>query len=91
MPIFRRELAFRADSPVGHTREWWHLILDTDTPGLWVEHTRIYKNPHSEGAEKQDEQRYGINDFLSLTEGQEAQSMLLAALSELFKDGSLNR
>jgi len=86
MPVYKRELAFRADNPGGHTGEWWHLILDTDAPGLWVEHTRVRPSPLSEGGEHQDEQRFGINDFLALAEGQAAQPMLLRALKEMFKE-----
>jgi len=86
MPVYKRELAFRADTPGGGTGEWWHLILNTDAPGLWVEHRRVRPNQLSEGAEHQDEQRFGINDFLALAEGPAAQSMLLGALKEMFKD-----
>lgn len=86
MPIYKRELAFRAENLGGHTGEWWHLLLDTEAPGLWVEHTRTHQNPHSESTQQQSEQRFGINDFLMLAEGQEARTTLLAALTELFKD-----
>jgi|GEM_PF-6605878 len=87
MTIYKRELAFKAENPGGHTGEWWHLILDANDPGLWVEHTRIHQNAHTNGAEQQSEQRFGINDFLTLAEGQEARAALLVALTEMFKDG----
>jgi hypothetical protein len=33
-------------------------------------------------------QRFGINDFLTLTEGKPAQSMLLSAFNEMFCDAT---
>jgi hypothetical protein len=33
-------------------------------------------------------ERFGINDFLTLAEGQPAQPMLMTALKEMFRDSS---
>jgi hypothetical protein len=33
-------------------------------------------------------QRFGINDFLTLAEGKPAQSMLLSAFKEMFRDAA---
>ena len=88
MPIFKRELAFAADRPTQNGGEWWHLVLDTDTPGLYVEHTWIHASPHSDGEAARETQRFGINDFLTLAEGQPAQALLMSALREMFRDAA---
>ena len=36
MPVVKRELAFKAEHTGAGTRDWWHLVLDTDVPGLYV-------------------------------------------------------
>jgi hypothetical protein len=86
MPVFKRELAFAADRPAEHAGDWWHLVLDTDAPGLYVEHTWMRASPHSTDRMAPETQRFGINDFLTLAEGKPAQSMLLSALKEMFWD-----
>jgi hypothetical protein len=68
--------------------DWWHLVLDTDAPGLYVEHTRMGAGPHSEGQAVTETQRFGINDFLMLAEGRPAQPMLMSALREMFRDAA---
>ena len=88
MPVFKRELAFVADRPLETAGEWWHLVLDTDTPGLYVEHTWMRASPHSDDLPTHDTQRFGINDFLTLAEGQPAQQVLLSALGEMFRDAA---
>jgi hypothetical protein len=85
MPVFKRELAFLASRPVENTGDWWHLVLDTDAPGLYVEHSWIHAGVHSATQEDRGSQRFGINDFLTLAEGQPAQPILLDALSEIFR------
>jgi hypothetical protein len=86
MPILKRELAFGPAYPSKHIREWWHLILDTDTPGLWVEYTWQHQITHSDMDVTQGIERFGINDFLSLAEGKAAHPMLLTALKEMFRN-----
>ena len=86
MPIFRRELAFSADDSRMTTKDWWHLVLDTDTPGLYVEYRRRQISAHSAGAALDEAERYGINDFLTLAQGQAAQPALLDALREMFRE-----
>ena len=49
MPILKRELAFVAASSTANSGDWWHLVLDTDTPGLYVEHSWAHASPHSDG------------------------------------------
>jgi hypothetical protein len=88
MPVVKRELAFVADRPLENAGEWWHLVLDTDTPGLYVEHTWMHAIPHSDGQPTHESQRFGINDFLTLAEGRPAQPMLLSALGEMFRDAA---
>ena len=90
MPIFRRELAFSADDSRVSTKDWWHLVLDTDTPGLYVEYRRQQMSAHSPGAALDEAERYGINDFLTLGHGQAAQSALLDALREMFSEAVIN-
>ena len=85
MPIFKRELIFEAERPLAGTGDWWHLVLDTDAPGLYVEHTWKRAKPHSESAAS-GAQRFGINDFLHLAEGRPAQPALIRALSEMFRE-----
>jgi len=86
MPVFKRELAFTAERPMENAGDWWHLVLDTDAPGLYVEHTWMHASPHLDGEATHGTQRFGINDFLTLAEGQPAQPMLLSALKEMFRD-----
>jgi hypothetical protein len=88
MPIFKRELAFTPDRPMENAGDWWHLVLDTDTPGLYVEHTWMHANPHSSSQAPSGTQRFGINDFLALAEGRPAQPMLIGALKEMFRDAA---
>jgi hypothetical protein len=85
MPIFRRELFFEPQSATAETGDWWHLVLDTDAPGLYIEHTWKRARPH-EGGETSAAQRFGINDMLSLAESRPAQAALISALSELFRE-----
>jgi hypothetical protein len=85
MPVLKRELAFGSAYPSANIQEWWHLILDTDTPGLWVEYVRRHQITHSDMDASQSIERFGINDFLSLAEGKAAHPMLLAALKEMFQ------
>jgi hypothetical protein len=87
MPVFKRELVFTAERSMATTGDWWHLVLDTETPGLYVEHIWRHTSPHSTKEADSGAQRFGINDFLTLAEGQLARPALLAALSELFRDG----
>jgi hypothetical protein len=86
MPVLKRELAFSAAYPSGGTREWWHLVLDTDAPGLWIENTRQHQITHTDVDVTESKERFGINDFLSMAEGKQAHPMLLAALREMFRD-----
>jgi hypothetical protein len=86
MPVFKRELAFAADRPTENAGDWWHLVLDTDAPGLYVEHTWIHASPHQDGQATHGAQRFGINDFLTLAEGRPAQPMLMNALREMFRN-----
>ncbi|WP_114946766.1 hypothetical protein [Microvirga calopogonii] len=88
MPVFKRELAFVADRPLENAGDWWHLVLDTDAPGLYVEHTWMHASPHTEGQAAYETQRFGINDFLTLAEGQAAQPMLMSALKEMFREAA---
>jgi hypothetical protein len=88
MPAFKRELAFVADRPLENAGGWWHLVLDTDAPGLYVEHTRMHPSPHTEGQAAHETQRFGINDFLTLAEGRPAQPMLMSALKEMFREAA---
>lgn len=86
MPVFKRELAFAADRPTENAGDWWHLVLDTDAPGLYVEQTWIHASSHSDGLAVRGAQRFGINDFLMLAEGRPAHPMLVSALREMFRD-----
>ena len=86
MPVFKRELAFVADRPLENAGDWWHLVLDTDAPGLYVEHSWVRTGVHSDGQTDRGAQRFGINDFLTLAEGQAAQLMLMGALKEMFRE-----
>ena len=88
MPVFKRELAFAADRVTENVGDWWHLVLDTDSPGLYVEHTWIHASPHSDGQAARGTQRFGINDFLTLAEGRSAHPMLMSALKEMFRDAA---
>ncbi len=90
MPILRRELAFSADDSRVSTRDWWHLVLDTDTPGLYVEYRRQQMSAHSGDTALTEAERYGINDFLTLAQGQAAQPALLNALREMFREADPN-
>jgi hypothetical protein len=85
MPVLKRELAFSAARPVDNTGDWWHLVLDTDAPGLYVEHRWVHTNSYGDNQIARGEERFGINDFLSLAEGRQAHTTLLAALKEMFR------
>jgi hypothetical protein len=87
MPVFKRELAFQAQGPMAETGDWWHLVLDTDVPGLYVEHTQMHAKAHSEDVSA-GTQRFGINDFLTLAESQLARAVLIDALKEIFRDAN---
>jgi len=86
MPVIKRELAFVADRPLENTGDWWHLVLDPDAPGLYVEHTWIHASPYLNNDVERGTERFGINDFLTLANGQPAQPMLMIALREMFRD-----
>jgi len=86
MPIYKRELAFETDGREVNSGDWWHLVLDTDSPGLYVEHTWHHQYAHLEDEISGGSQRFGINDFLSMAQDRSAHSVLLAALSEMFRD-----
>jgi hypothetical protein len=88
MLLLRRELAFSTAQSKEHTGDWWHLVLDTDAPGMWVEHTWSHSSPHTDGQIVRGEERFGLNDFLTLTKDQAAQPVLLSALKEIFREPS---
>jgi hypothetical protein len=48
MPVLKRELAFGADRPLENAGDWWHLVLNTDAPGLYVEHSWARTGVHSD-------------------------------------------
>ena len=82
MPVFKRELAFMAKPPVGDAGDWWHLVFNTDPPGLYVEHT--WRKAHAVGGAATGTERFGINDFLTLAEARPAQPALMSAIREMF-------
>jgi hypothetical protein len=87
MPVFRRELAFRTQDPSSlGTGEWWHLVLDTDAPAFYVEHTWDRPNTHAPKERLTGADRFGINDFLTFAQDQPAHSALLSALREMFRE-----
>lgn len=86
MPVFRRELHFSTQHPSrSGTGDWWHLVLNTDDPALYVEHTWEHTNIQSPDQSETGVERFGINDFLTLAQDQPAQPVLLAALREMFR------
>jgi hypothetical protein len=90
MTVFRRELAFAARGPGVNTGDWWHLILDPDAPGLYVEHSWKHTSTVVDDQTASGSERFGINDFLTLAQGQPARPVLLAALSEMFRNSGQN-
>ena len=88
MPIFRRELDLASGPAAGGMRERWRLVLDSDAPGLYIEHRREQAAAHSAGVALSDKERYGINDFLMLAQGQPAQPALILALKEMFPEAT---
>jgi hypothetical protein len=86
MAVFRRELAFAPRGSGVNTGDWWHLILDPDAPGLYVEHTWKHMSSVVDEQTASGSERYGINDFLTLASDQPARSALLVALNEMFRD-----
>jgi hypothetical protein len=84
VPILRRELAFRSRSMAANDGEWWHLVLETEPPGLFVEHTWERQAPLAAEPERGAE-RFGINDFLTFRDGEPAHAALLATLGRLFE------
>jgi hypothetical protein len=87
MPVFRRELAFSTRNPSSlGTGDWWHLVLDTDAPALYVEHTWDHPNTHAPKERLTGAERFGINDFLTFARDQPAQPALLSALREMFRE-----
>jgi hypothetical protein len=85
MSVLRRELAFVADQAGNQGGDWWHLILNPSEPGFWVEHTWQRTNTVTGETGDTEVARFGINDFLTLAQGQPAHPALLAALSEIFR------
>jgi hypothetical protein len=85
MALSKRELAFEAERPGADHGDWWHLILDPEAPGLYVEHTWKRMSRVTDGEAQNGMERFGINDFLTLAQGQPAREMLIAALSEMFR------
>jgi hypothetical protein len=85
MDVLKRELAFVANQPGNQGGDWWHLILDPSEPGFWVEHTWQRISTVTGKMSDTGLARFGINDFLSLAQGQPAHPALLAALSEIFR------
>jgi hypothetical protein len=86
MPVYKRELAFDADHPGPNSGDWWHLILDTDAGGLYVEHSWLHASTHTQGEAARGSQRFGINDFLTLASDRPAHAALMNALSEMFRE-----
>lgn len=86
--MLRRELAFVADQTGTKDEDWWHLILEPSEPGFWVEHT--WRRISTVTGETSDAgvARFGINDFLTLAQGQPAHPALLAALGDIFRSNN---
>jgi hypothetical protein len=83
MTLSKRELAFEAEYPGGMSGDWWHLVMDSDCPGIYIEHTWIHTN--AQGSAESGTERFGINDFLTLATDEPARATLLTALSEIFR------
>ncbi|ANY80977.1 hypothetical protein BB934_24395 [Microvirga ossetica] len=88
MPVFKREMAFAPDRPAENLGDWWHLVLETEAPSLYVEHTWIDESPDQDGRAAHGTQRFGINDFLTPVEGRPAHPTLRGALREIFRDAA---
>ncbi len=86
MQLLRRELAFEAEYPGGHGGQHWHLVMDCDAPGLYVEHTWTRVGALRDGGAETTIERYGINDFLSFDTHKPAQAGLLRVLEEMFRE-----
>ena len=86
MPILKRELAFVAASSAENSGDWWRLVLDTDTRGLYVEHTWMRTKAYSDGQIARGEERFGINDFLAHAQDQPAHPTLVTVLREIFRE-----
>jgi hypothetical protein len=86
MPVFKRELNFNPDRPGQKAGDWWHLVLDTDAMGFYVEHTWQHLSSHTGGETSSGTQRFGINDFLTLAQDRPAHSALVVALTEMFQE-----
>jgi hypothetical protein len=91
MPVFRRELAFNIQHSSMNTGDWWHLVLDTEAPALYVEHTWEHAHLHAPDQRASGTERFGINDFLTLAQDQPAHPVLLAALKEMFRESDTDR
>jgi hypothetical protein len=74
-----------------NTGDWWHLILDTDAPALFVEHKWEHAQLHASYQRASGTERFGINDFLTLAPDQLAQPVLLAAFQEIFREAGETR
>jgi hypothetical protein len=86
MPVSKRELAFEAERPGVNAGDWWHLVLDPEVPGIYVEHTWTRTNAVMDRATPGGMERYGINDFLTLAKDGPARSALIAVLGEMFPE-----
>jgi hypothetical protein len=55
---------------------------------MWVEYTWSHSSLHSDRQIARGEERFGLNDFLTLTKDQAAQPLLLSVLKEFFREPS---
>jgi len=83
MPVHKRELAYRSNGLDARKEDWWHLVLETDPPGLYVEHTWAHATLAPDQVDRGAE-RFGINDFLSMGGEEVARDNLLRTLPLMF-------
>ncbi|HEY8381531.1 MAG TPA: hypothetical protein VIL09_05190 [Microvirga sp.] len=86
MPTLKRELAFLEDK-IDRIHQQWHLVMDCDAPGLYVEHVSKREGSVDSHDVRDTIQRYGINDFLSSEAHEPARAALIRALKDAFRDG----
>lgn len=83
MAILKRELAFKSWTMAANDGDWWHLVFNTDHPGLWVEHS--WERANAAGQPQSGSERFGVNDFLTFRDNEIAHEALMGALALLFE------
>jgi len=83
MPIERHpDFHESAEGALAENKNWWAVVMDTDSRRVWVEHRWHYVNPYSGITTSKGEALHPVEEFLNTNDGRPLKKKLEAALRD---------